>query len=138
MAHWHDVATALESGEHRVIELNEFSVLLVNIDGCYYAVENICPHDGGELDGGTFSSTTGNIPGSSTNISHGNSTNDTANDTADNPTVTCPRHGACFNLKTGKVLKPPAFEDIDCFAVRIQDGRLQIYDEPTEQNDPDL
>lgn len=134
MAHWHDVATALEPGEHTVIELNEFSVLLVNIDGCYYAVENICPHDGGELDGGTFSSTTGNIPGRSTKSTDDNKAHDTAN----SATVTCPRHGACFSLKTGKVLKPPAFEDIGSFAVRIQDDQLQIYDEPTEQDDPDL
>ena len=47
-------------------------------------------------------------------------------------TVTCPRHGACFCLKTGRVLKPPAFEDIASFAVRIQDGRVQVYDEPNE------
>jgi len=134
MAHWCDIATGLEPGEHTVIELNEFSVLLVNIDGCYYAVENICPHDGGELDGGTFSSTTDNMNHNTTD----KKTNSKANNTANCATVTCPRHGACFSLKTGKVLKPPAFEDIDCFAVRIQDGQLQIYDEPTEQENPDL
>lgn len=122
MARWCNVTAGLTPGEHTVIELDEFSVLVVNIDGHFYAVENICPHDGGELNSGTFSSTT-------------NSTSDhIANDTANSATVTCPRHGACFSLKTGKVLKPPAFEDIDCFAVRIQDGQIQVYDEPTEQD----
>lgn len=126
MTHWRNVATRLEPGEHTVIELNEFSVLLVNIDGRYYAVENICPHDGGELDGGTFENETSNA------------TNNPDSHTAGVATVTCPRHGACFSLKTGKVLKPPAFEDIGSFAVRIHDGQLQIYDEPTEQDESDL
>ena len=104
MAQWQDVDTALEPGEHRVIELTHYSVLLVNLAGRFYAVENRCSHDDGELDGGVI----------------------------DAETVTCPRHGACFCLKTGRVLKPPAFDDIACFAVRIQDGRVQVYDEPNE------
>lgn len=102
MAHWHDVNVNLAPGEHTVLTLGDFSILLVNADGHFYAVENICPHDGGELDGGAIEDTT----------------------------VTCPRHGACFSLKNGAVLKPPAFEDIGSFAVRSHDGRLQIYDEP--------
>ena len=124
MAQWCDVKVELKPGEHTVIELDEFSVLLVNIDGRFYAVENICPHDGGELDGGT--------------IEDGTIDNGTVdNQSSDNATVTCPRHGACFSLKTGKVLKPPAFEDIGSFAVRIHDGQLQIYDEPTGQETSD-
>ncbi|MEH6579995.1 MAG: Rieske 2Fe-2S domain-containing protein [Amphritea sp.] len=129
MAQWCDVTADIKPGEHTVIELEEFSVLLVNIDGRFYAVENICPHDGGELDGGTFDC------GTSNNKTIDNDTIE--NNCSDNATVTCPRHGACFSLKTGKVLKPPAFEDIGSFAVRIHDGQLQIYDEPTGQETSD-
>ena len=102
MAQWREVAPALLPGERRVIELDDYSVLLVNLAGRLYAVENTCPHDGGELDGGTIEA----------------------------ETVTCPRHGARFCLKTGRVLKPPAFEDIACFEVRIHQGQQQLYDEP--------
>ncbi len=102
MAKWHDISPALAVGEHRVIELGDYSVLLVNLAGSLYAVENMCPHDGGELDGGLF----------------------------EDECVTCPRHGARFCLKTGRVLKPPAFEDIASFAVRVHQGRLQVCDQP--------
>lgn len=106
MAGWQEIGDtgSAEPGEHLVIELPDYSVLLVNLDGHYYAVENICPHDGGKLDGGLIA----------------------------NQTVTCPRHGACFCLKTGKVLKAPAFEDLLCFEVRVEHGRLQLADQPKD------
>jgi 3-phenylpropionate/trans-cinnamate dioxygenase ferredoxin subunit len=104
MAKWHDISLSrpLEPGEYRAVKLDAWSILLVNLEGHYYAVENTCPHDGGELSGGTIEA----------------------------DTVICPRHGSSFCLKTGRVLKPPAFEDIAYFVVRLNGGRLQIYDEP--------
>jgi len=106
MAGWTDIGDArlLAPGEHRVVELPGYSVLVVNLQGEYYAVENICPHDGGALGGGQI----------------------------EGDTVTCPRHGACFSLKNGEVLAPPAFEDLLCFRVRVESGRLLLADEPEE------
>lgn len=102
MEQWQDICAVSElgSGEHSVIELQGQTVLLVNVEGAFYAVENLCTHDGGELDGGTIEGTT----------------------------VICPRHSARFCLKTGQVLSPPAFEDIDAFPVRVVKGRVQIND----------
>lgn len=101
---WHDLgpAAALAPGEHRVVRLPDYSVLVVNLEGDFYAVENLCTHDRGELGGGL--------------IADGR--------------VTCPRHGACFDLRTGAVLKPPAFEDLQCFEVRVEAGRLQLAEQP--------
>lgn len=101
---WQDLGEArtLAPGEHRVAELPDYSVLVVNVDGSFHAVENLCTHDGGELGGGLI----------------------------EGDRVTCPRHGACFCLKTGQVLKPPAFEDLLCFEVRIDGGRLLVATQP--------
>ncbi|HEB26976.1 MAG TPA: non-heme iron oxygenase ferredoxin subunit [Porticoccus sp.] len=103
MAEWTNVISAndLQEGMHTVVDLGDVSLLLVNIGGEFYAIENICSHDGGEL-------SDGEIAGSE---------------------IICPRHGSHFCLKTGKVLSAPAFEDIDSYPVRIVDEIVQVFDE---------
>jgi 3-phenylpropionate/trans-cinnamate dioxygenase ferredoxin subunit len=44
----------------------------------------------------------------------------------DGDDVVCPLHYAAFNLRTGEVTAPPAFEDIRTYQVRIQDGRVLV------------
>lgn len=44
----------------------------------------------------------------------------------DGETIECPMHQSCFNVKTGKVLGPPAREDIPVFKVRIEDGQVLV------------
>ncbi|OUS28747.1 ferredoxin [Thalassotalea sp. 42_200_T64] len=103
MAQWIEIfpASELKSGMHAQVDLAELSLLLVNIDGEIYAIENVCSHDGGELNDGQINGFE----------------------------ITCPRHGARFNLKTGAVLCAPAFEDINTYRVRIINGLVQVYDE---------
>jgi 3-phenylpropionate/trans-cinnamate dioxygenase ferredoxin subunit len=43
--------------------------------------------------------------------------------------VICPRHGARFCIRTGKVLAPPAYEDVVVFPVRIEAGVVQVRDD---------
>ena len=43
--------------------------------------------------------------------------------------IKCPRHGAHFDLCTGNVTAPPAYEDVTIFAVRIQGAQVQVRDE---------
>jgi 3-phenylpropionate/trans-cinnamate dioxygenase ferredoxin subunit len=43
--------------------------------------------------------------------------------------IVCPRHGARFNIKPGKVTAPPAYEDIATFPVRKHEGRIQVRDD---------
>ena len=102
MSKWIEVfpASDLKPGRHTLVDLAEVELLLVNIDGELFAIENVCSHDGGELSDGKI---------------NGNE-------------ITCPRHFARFNVKTGAVLCPPAFEDINTYAVRIVDGAVQISD----------
>lgn len=63
-----------------------------------FAFQDRCTHDDGPLSGGTISK----------------------------EVISCPRHGACFNLKSGRVLKMPATEDIETYPVKITGEDLEI------------
>jgi 3-phenylpropionate/trans-cinnamate dioxygenase ferredoxin component len=100
MSSWLDVASMdeLTPGKRRVIDMDGVAVAVFNLDGEYFAIQDICPHDGGEL----------------------------ANGELEGEVIICPRHGARFSIKTGTVLGPPAYEDIRTFRVRIEGGRVQV------------
>ncbi len=94
---WVKVGTRSEilPGEFKVVWDGDTAIAVYNIDGALYAIEDICSHDGGELAGGDV---------------HGFE-------------VECPRHGARFDLRTGDVTKPPAYEPIASFPV-IEEGEV--------------
>ncbi|BAU48142.1 ferredoxin [Sulfurifustis variabilis] len=103
MSDWQDVAPTDEllPGTHRVVDVEGTQVAVFNLDGEYYAIEDVCTHDGGVLTGGSV----------------------------EGEEIVCPRHGARFSIKTGAVLAPPAYEPIHSFPVRVQDGRVQVRDD---------
>ena len=85
-------------GQARSFEVEDLQVLICNVDGELYAIEDVCTHDEasfvqGELDGCE---------------------------------IECPRHGARFDVRTGEVLEPPAYEPIQTFKVRIENGMIQV------------
>lgn len=100
MTEWMDVcaADALKPGAFEVIETDDLVIAVFNVEGEYFAIEDVCTHDGEELTGGP-------IQGDE---------------------IVCPRHGARFCLRTGAALTPPAYDDVTTFAVRVADGRLQV------------
>lgn len=100
MGEWIDVMgdTALAEGEHVVVDVDGVDVAVFKIDGELYAVQDICTHDGAEIASGR----------------------------REGREIMCPRHGAIFCLKTGKVLRGPAYEDLPCFPVRVEDGVIQV------------
>jgi len=102
MADWIDVApqSALPPGEWVTVDVDGADVAIFNIDGRYYAIENVCTHDGGELTGGDV----------------------------EGAVIVCPRHGARFSITTGEVLSPPAYEDVPTFPVRVEGGIIQVRD----------
>lgn len=106
MSEWIDVARegSLGEGEYAIVEVEGIEVAVFHVEGCYYAIEDSCTHDGGD-------------------IAHGR---------LDGCEIICPRHGARFCLKTGKVLKPPAYEDLATYPVRVREGRIQVSDEQRE------
>jgi len=102
MANWVDVAPYGEfpAGSVRSVEVDGAQVAVFNLDGACYAIEDTCTHDGGVLTGGDV----------------------------EGDVVICPRHGARFCIRTGKVLGPPAYEDVAVFAVRVEAGIVQVSD----------
>jgi 3-phenylpropionate/trans-cinnamate dioxygenase ferredoxin component len=102
MSEWIDVVgqTALADGEHVVVDIDGADVAVFKIDGQFYAIEDVCSHDGAEIASGEL----------------------------DGDEIICPRHGARFCVKTGAVKAPPAYEDIACFPVKIENGIVQVRD----------
>lgn len=102
MSDWQDVMNeaALAEGENTVVDVDGTDVAIFKIDGQCYAIADHCSHDGGEIASGTV----------------------------DGDEIICPRHGARFCIKTGAVTAPPAYEAIDCFPVRIEQGKIQVRD----------
>ncbi len=102
MSDWINVATtdSIEPGNWEVVELEDVVIAVFNIDGEFFAIEDVCTHD--------FATLTG-LP-------------------LDGDQVICPRHGARFCVRTGEALTPPAYEPTACFPVRITDGIVQVRD----------
>ena len=91
----------LPPGEHTVVEVEGAVMVLVNLDGEFFAIEDICTHDGSEISSGCI------VDGS----------------------IECPRHGARFDIRSGEVTAPPAYEPVDTFPVRVVDGIIQVRDD---------
>ena len=100
MSEWTNVAAASEigPGEHRVVDIDDVAIAVFNLDGAYFAIEDVCTHDFGTLTGGCV----------------------------EGGEIMCPRHGARFDIRTGEALTPPAYEPVATFPVRIHDGVVQI------------
>ena len=88
----------IPEGQVRVVECGGRSLALSNIDGELFAIDNVCTHDDGPLGEGR--------------LQRGR--------------VICPRHGAAFDAKTGKVLTLPAVRDVAAYAVSLEGGDVLV------------
>jgi 3-phenylpropionate/trans-cinnamate dioxygenase ferredoxin subunit len=104
LSEWTDVAKAedIEPGKWLTVEIGNTYIAVFNLYGNYYAIEDVCTHDGGDLASGWL----------------------------EGEEIVCPRHGAHFCVKTGEVRSAPAYEDVKVFAVRMHDGMIQIERPP--------
>jgi len=102
MAEWVDVASVEEiaPGTWRTVDIDDVEIAVINVDGSFYAIEDMCTHDGGDL-------SSGHMEGCE---------------------IICPRHGARFCIKTGAVTAPPAYEAVTTFPVRVFQGMIQVRD----------
>ena len=103
MSDWLTVAKEgeLTPGQWRRVDVDGTQIVVFNLDGKYYALEDVCTHDGGQLTGGR-------VLGDQ---------------------IECPRHGARFCIKTGAALAPPAYEPTATFPVQVENGEVQVRDD---------
>lgn len=91
-------ASELPDNSRVFIEIDGKSVVVLNSKGNYYAIGDVCSHDGGPIGDGEI----------------------------EGDEIICPRHGARFCLKNGKVTHLPATEDIPWYPVRVTNGMIEI------------
>ena len=103
MSDWEQVAKIgeIEPGTCKAVDVDGTQVAIFNLDDEYYAIEDVCTHDGSEISCGI-------VLGEE---------------------IICSRHGARFCIKTGKVTAPPANEDIETFPVKIENDVIFSRDE---------
>ena len=85
-------------GTAKVVDLEGRPVALFNIEGTYYAIDDTCTHRGGPLSEGEVEGTI----------------------------VTCPLHGATFDVTTGYVLGPPASNGVARYDVEVEGNDIKI------------
>ena len=88
----------LSPGTGKVVEADGRSIALFNVEGAFHALDNTCTHRGGPLGEGKLNG----------------------------ESVTCPWHGANFNVKTGAVTKPPAGAGVRSFPVKVEGNDVLV------------
>ena len=85
-------------GEVKYVEANDYRLAICNVNGSFYCIEDTCTHDGGPLGQGSLL----------------------------DDIIECPRHGARFNVVTGKVTRMPAVAPVETFAVKIEGDAILV------------
>ena len=100
MAEFRRVATMsdIPQGQGTVVEVDGNEIAVFNVHGEFYAINNTCTHRGGPLG-------EGNLQGK---------------------VVTCPWHGAQFDVTTGQVVSPPAPTDELSYPTMVEDGGVWV------------
>jgi nitrite reductase/ring-hydroxylating ferredoxin subunit len=88
----------LQAGEVIGIDIAGRSIAIYDADGTLYATDNICTHAYARLSDGWL----------------------------DGETIECPLHAARFDIRTGRVLDPPATEDLKTYPVRLVGDEIQV------------
>ena len=91
-------ASELPPGERLFVEIGGKPLVIFNIAGELFSIADVCSHDDGPVG-------EGDIEGYN---------------------ITCPRHGAQFDVRTGHVTQMPAVVDIPAYPVKVQDGMIQL------------
>jgi len=98
-------AADLKPGEMKKFNISGTDLLITNLDGTFYAIANTCTHLGGSLADGLL----------------------------ENGVVKCPRHGAEYDVKTGKCVGKLSYlfvkkftDGVQAYPVEIKDGQVYV------------
>ncbi len=92
----------LPPGQLRRVEMDGTPICLANVDGAIHAVAASCTHAGGPLAEGAL----------------------------DRNIITCPWHGAMFDVTSGEVAGPPADESVAAYEVEVDGDAVRVAVEP--------
>jgi len=85
-------------GQGKMVEVSGKKIALFNVEGSFYAIDDTCTHRGGPLSEGVL----------------------------DGKHVTCPWHGAIYDVTTGEVLSPPAPKGVAHYNVRVEGSDIEV------------
>jgi 3-phenylpropionate/trans-cinnamate dioxygenase ferredoxin component len=88
----------IQSKKMKAVEVAGEKICLINVEGKYYAIGNVCTHEGGPLAEGTL----------------------------EGYEVECPWHGSKFDIRTGKVTRPPANEPESTYEVKVEGNDILV------------
>ena len=88
----------LGDGEQIFVEIGDIDLVIFQIADQVFAIGDVCSHDGAPLGEGEI----------------------------EDFEVICPRHGARFDIRSGKATALPAVEDIPAYPVRINEGQIEV------------
>ncbi len=88
----------IPEGGVKVVRVEDQAVAVFLVGGEYWAIDDVCTHDGGPLAEGPL----------------------------DDHVIECPRHGARFDIRTGAVLAMPATSPVATWKVRVEDGEIKV------------
>ena len=91
-------AGELPEGERMFIEVEGRSIVIFNLAGKLYAIGDVCSHDNGPVGDGEI----------------------------EEHEIICPRHGARFDIRTGKATSLPAVVDIPSYPVQVEGDMIEI------------
>ena len=88
----------IRPGKVIVVQVEGEEIAICNVDGEFFAIADVCTHDGGSLDQGEL----------------------------EGDVIECPRHGARFNVRTGEVVQMPAVVPLDTYEVQVQGDDILV------------
>jgi len=86
------------AGQVKVYQVDGRQIALCNVEGEFFAIDDVCTHDQGPLGEGEL----------------------------DGYQIECPRHGARFDVKTGRALTLPAVMPVQAYAVRVEGDDVEV------------
>jgi nitrite reductase/ring-hydroxylating ferredoxin subunit len=88
----------IEPSSMKAVDVAGEKVCIINIEGNYYAIGNVCTHMGGPLNEGTL----------------------------EGFEVECPWHGSKFDVRSGQPTKPPARQPVSSYEVKVQENNILV------------
>lgn len=102
MPEFHSVGTTSEFPDpsSTLVEVEDAAIVLIHAAGHFYALDDVCTHDGGPLSDGPVN--------------------------AEKKTIACPRHGAEFAIDTGKAVSMPATKATVSHEVKVENDEVYV------------